>query len=95
MGKMISGKSLLIPFREVAEALGYKVGWRASESLATIAKGDFYDSYVVNGQTEYIGGIAAKLIDGRTYVAYGYFFVYCNVNITIDANMNVYISSKD
>lgn len=90
----------MVPLRDIAEALGYKVDWN-KEDGAIIAGGfikDGVNSYWKTGK-EPIQMIPPKVIDGVTYVPIGYFTDVLEENVSYgnkgDGKLIVRAFSKD
>lgn len=91
-----SGPAIMLPYREVAEALGAKVTWDAKNSIVSMKKGDISDSFYIDSKTQRANGYVVKLINGRTYIAYGYFYVMFgkSMSIKFDTSKNAYITTN-
>jgi len=88
------GSLCLVPLRETAEALGFKVDWIQKESAVQLSDGKTRDKFRISGNMETDErGFRVRLVDGRTYVSTAYFFKVLGKSIDTDRMNNVYISN--
>ena len=93
--KVVLEESLyLVPFREIAETLGYTVEWEEAGRLVKIAGRGFKDSFAMTPTTISAHGYRVRMVSDRTYVSVGYFVKYLGISMEIDSNRNVYLSAK-
>ena len=84
-----SRNRILIPVREAAEALGYRVTWLEADRAVSFARPGFY--YLL---TPIGGGHVPIHLSGRVYVPSIFFIQIFGANVEIDDNDNVFINLR-
>ena|GEM_PF-5412624 len=83
---------VFVPIREVAEALGYTVGWDTATSSVTISSGTFFTTLTRDATIRQRHNIIN--IDGISYVSTMFFLQVMQCNVEIDEHSNVRINRE-
>jgi len=78
-----------VPLREVAEALGYTVGWDAASASITISSGTFFTT--LGREVNIAGRHNVTNVDGISYISTMFFLQTLQCNVEIDEFSNVRI----
>lgn len=91
----------MVPLREAAEKLGYKVDWNQAKQMLELSKGPRFfmiqigkDNYNINKMLVNLGD-APILNDGKTYVPLSFFSEVLNETVTVNDKFHLTITGAD
>ncbi len=88
--------AIYIPVRSVCIELGYTVDWLPNEKIVTVSKKtdkeDYYYLLTTQDNRKH-QGFEAVIAENKTYVSTMFFIHVIGVNVSIDENNNVYITT--